>query len=166
VHVFVQIARDVWRAHRWRDKLRIIFGHPGWRPPELGEIERPQEVSRETFEKFDPPVPPAPAWYAFAQFAVVLVASVVLLRISSSIPLAVAGVGAFFVAVALAGVGGIFESARWAETLESARQVTVAAACGWLLWTGLGPAALAWSGVLFSLASLAVLRRYRGALTK
>src|SRR5690606_2916885 len=55
VHVFVQIAEDAWRSPRWRDKLRIVFGRPGWRPPELGEVERPREVSAETFEKYDPP---------------------------------------------------------------------------------------------------------------
>jgi sterol desaturase/sphingolipid hydroxylase (fatty acid hydroxylase superfamily) len=166
VHVFVQIARDAWRAHRWRDKLRIVFGHPGWKPPELGEIERPQEVSAVSFEKFDPTVPAPLAWYAFAQFVVVLVAAVLLLQVADRISLANAGIGAFFIAVALAGVGGIFESARWAGTLETARQITVVTAGGWMLWNGSGPATLVWAGVGFSLASLAVLRRFRGALTR
>ena len=166
VHVFVQIARDTWRAARWQDKVRIVFGRPGWRPAELGEIERPREVSAATFEKFDTTVPAPLAWYAFAQFTVALLAAVVLLERSAALPLAYAGVWAFFVAVALAGVGGIFEGARWAGVLEGARLLTLTAACGWLLWTGLGPAALAWGGIVFAAASLVVLRRYRGALTK
>lgn len=165
VHVFVQIAKDAWRAERWRDKLRIVFGRPGWRPPELGPIERPQEVSAETFVKYDPPVPAPLAWYAFAQFTIALLAAFVLLGKAEALPLWVSGIAAFFIAVALAGVGGIFESAKWAGTLETARQVTTALACGYLLWTGLGLGALAWAGLGVALLSLAVLARYRGHLT-
>ncbi len=166
VHVFVQIARDAWKARRWRDKLRIVFGRPGWRPPELGEIERPREVSAETFEKFDPPVPAPLAWYGFAQFVVALAAAFVLLQSADRLPMAQSAAAAFFIAVALAGVGGVFESAKWAGTLETARQLTVAAVCGWLLWTGLGPTALAVAGLAFTAVSLAILVRYRGALTE
>ena len=166
VHVFVQIARDSWQARRWADKLRIVFGHPGWKPVDLGEIERPRDVSVATFKKYDPRVPAPLAWYAFAQFAVALVAAFVLLQKAGSLPLAQSGVGAFFVAVALAGVGGVFENAKWAGTLETARQVTMVAGCGWLLWTGLGSVSLAVAGIAFAVVSLVVLTRYRGALTE
>lgn len=165
VHVFVQIAKDAWRAERWRDKLRLVFGRPGWRPPELGAIERPLEVSAETFVKYDPPVPAPLAWYAFAQFVIALVAAFLLLGKAESLPLWVSAVAAFFIAVALAGVGGIFESARWAGTLETARQITVALGSAYLLWTGLGLDILAWVGLGLALLSLAILLRYRGQLT-
>lgn len=165
VHVFVQIARDAWRAQRWRDKLRIVFGRPGWRPAELGETERPREVSAETFVKYDPPVPAPLAWYAFAQFTIALVAAFLLLGKADVLPLAQSAVAAFFIAVALAGVGGVFESAKWAASLETARQLTLALACAYLLWTGLGPTALAWAGVATALVSLGVLARYRRHLT-
>lgn len=166
VHVFVQIAKDAWRAPRWRDKLRLVFGRPGWRPPELGEIEQPREVSAETFEKYDPPVPAPLAWYAFAQFVVALLAAVVLLGKADAQPLWVSAVAAFFIAVALAGVGGIFESAKWAGTLETARHLTVMLASVYLLWTGLGLPILAWAGLVLAFASLGVLLRYRRYLTQ
>lgn len=165
VHVFVQIATDAWRAPRWRDKLRIVFGRPGWRPPELGDVERPREVTADTFEKYDPPVPAPLAWYAFVQFVIALVAAVVLLGKAESLPMWVSGTAAFFIAVALAGVGGIFESAKWAGTLETARQVTVALGSVYLLWTGLGLGVLGWAGLALAVASLAVLGRYRRYLT-
>ncbi|HRN52712.1 MAG TPA: hypothetical protein PK788_04405, partial [Gemmatimonadaceae bacterium] len=93
------------------------------------------------------------------------VAAVLLLHAAESLPMWVSGIAAFFVAVALAGVGGIFESAKWAGTLETARQVTIALACVYLLWTGLGLGFLAWAGLGLAVASLAVLLRYRSALT-
>lgn len=165
VHVFVQIAKDAWRAKGWRDKSRIVFGPPGWRPPELGAAERPREVGADTFVKYDPPVPAPLAWYAFAQFVVALVAAFLLLQRADALPLGQSAAAAFFIAVALAGVGGIFGSAKWAGTLETARQLTVALASVYLLWTGLGLGWLAWAGLVMAVASLAVLRRYRSALT-
>jgi alkylglycerol monooxygenase len=165
VHVFVQIARDAWRARRWADKLRIVFGRPGWRPPELGPVERPVPVSVDTFEKFDPPVPAPLAWYGFVQFAAALVAGFLLLQAAGSIPIALAVAPAFFIAVALAGVGGVFERAKWARPLETARLLATAATCGGLLWTGLAPGVVAWGGLAFCLVSLAVLWAYRAELT-
>ncbi len=165
VHVFVQIGRDAWRARRWADKWRIVFGRPGWRPAELGEIERPREVSAATFEKFDPPVPAPLAWYGFAQFAAALVAGFLLLQAAPSIPVSLAIAPAFFVALALAGVGGVFERAKWARPLETARLLATAAACAGLIYTGLAPAAALWGVLAFCLASLAVLWAYRRELT-
>lgn len=166
VHVFVQIAQDAWRAPRWADKRRIVFGRPGWRPAERGEIERPIGVSAETFEKFNPPVPAPLAWYAFVQFVIALVAAFVLLRIADLVPLSHSAIGAFFVALTLAGVGGVFESAKWAATLETARQITIALASLYFLWTGLGPEAIAWAGLAVAVGSLLVLVRYRDRLTE
>jgi hypothetical protein len=166
VHVFVQIAKDAWRASRWADKMRIVFGRPGWRPAELGEIERPREVSADTIEKYDPPLPAPLAWYAFGQFVIALAAAFVLLQRADALPLAQSAAAAFFIAVALAGVGGVFESAKWAATLETARQLTLAAASLYLLWTGLGPDALAWAGLSVAALSLLVLMRYRDRLTE
>ena len=166
VHVFVQIARDAWRARRWADKLRIVFGRPGWRPPELGEIERPRPVSPQTFEKFDPPVPAPLAAYGFVQFATALVAAFLLLQRAGDLPVSLTAAPAFFIAVALAGVGGVFERAKWARSLETARLLTTAAACAGLILTGLAPGLVAWGGVAFCLVSLAVLWAYRRELTQ
>ena len=165
VHVFVQIARDAWRATRWPDKMRIILGRPGWRPSELGEIERPREVSAATFDKYDPEVPGPLAAYAFAQFVVALVAAFLLLQRADSVSMGPALVAAFFVAVALAGVGGIFEGARWAGTLETARQLTVAVSCAVLLSRQTLQPLLPTAGLAFATISLMVLLRYRPALT-
>jgi alkylglycerol monooxygenase len=166
VHVFWQIARDGWKARRWSDKLRIVFGRPGWKPAELGEIERPREVSTETFEKFDPPVSAPLAWYAFAQFAVALAGALLVLQHAEMIPLSVSAVGAFFVTVTLAGVGGVFERAKWAAPLETARLVTMALFAVYVLVNGIGRVWPAYAAIPFAVVSLVVLRRHKGELTK
>ena len=166
LHVFVQMARDVRRTPGWRDRLRIVFGPPGWRPAALGGPERPPEVSATTFEKFDPPVPGPLAAYGFAQFAVAIGATLFLLRHAAQGVDAGLAASAFFVVVALAGVAGVFERAQWARPLETARLVALGAACLALGLRGTAPAAVAWGGVAFAAASLVVLWRYRAALTE
>ena len=166
LHVFVQMARDVRRTPAWGDRLRIVFGRPGWRPAALGGPELPPEVSAQTFEKFDPPVPGPLAAYGFAQFAVAIAAALVILRAATQGIDAGLAAAAFFVVVALAGVAGVFERAQWARPLETARLVALGCACAVLALTGQGPAILPWVGVAFALVSLGVLWRYRAALTE
>ena len=74
LQVFAQIWHDARRATRWGDRWRIVFGRPGWRPPELGAPETPREVTPDTFVKFDPPLPAPLATYGVVQFAVALAA--------------------------------------------------------------------------------------------
>jgi len=166
VHVFVEIARAAWRADSWRARGRIVFG----RPTKLDETGEPVAASTSfdptTFVPFDPPVPAPLAAYGFAQFVVTLVGAYLLLRSAATLPWGQSAAAAFFLAVALAGVGGIFERAKWAGALEGARLVTLGAASVALISTGLGPAGIGWAGVIFALGSLAVLWRYRGALTE
>lgn len=166
LHVFVQIARDARRTPGWGDRLRIIFGRPGWRPAALGGPEQIPEVSADTFEKFDPPVPAPLAAYGFAQFVVALVAAFAILRTAGQGLDAGLAASAFFVVVALAGVAGIFERAQWARPLETARLVALGVACAVLALTGGASALLTWGGVAFAAVSLVVLWRYRAALTE
>jgi sterol desaturase/sphingolipid hydroxylase (fatty acid hydroxylase superfamily)/uncharacterized membrane protein YhhN len=35
VEVYAAIARDAWHARGWRDRLRVVFGRPGWRPADV-----------------------------------------------------------------------------------------------------------------------------------
>jgi sterol desaturase/sphingolipid hydroxylase (fatty acid hydroxylase superfamily) len=121
VHVFWQILRDALAAGTWRERWMYVFGPPGWRPESAGGPIRPPEVSRETFERWDTPVPGSLAAYGFVQFLVALAGAVLLLVQAGSMPLAHLGAGAFYVTVALAGIAGVFEAARWAGPIELAR---------------------------------------------
>ncbi len=166
LQVFAQIWHDARRATRWRDRWRIVFGRPGWRPPELGAPEVPREVTPDTFVKFDPPLPAPLATYGVVQFAVALAAAVLLLKRAPSLPLGQAAAAAFFVVVALAGVGGIFERAKWARPLETARLVALGGASAVIAEAFPPLAPLAWGGVTLAAGSLLVLWRYRHALTE
>lgn len=166
LHVFVDIARSARRASSWRDRLMFVVGPPGWRPAAEGGRAPAPEVDRESAEHFDPAISGGLRGYALAQFAVATVAAFVLLLRESELSGVQLAAGGFYVVVALAGIGGVFEAAKWAGPLESARLVVLAAVCLALGWSGALPAAAAATGVAFSLGSLAWLLPRRGELTE
>jgi alkylglycerol monooxygenase len=166
VHVFADIARDARTAGSWSDRLMYVFGPPGWRAASEGGPAAPPQVARETAETFDPAIPAGLAAYAFAQFAVTLAASFVLLLNAGTLPLIHTAAAGFYVAVSLAGIGGVFEAARWAGPIETARLAVLAAACAALGATGALPAPAAMAGITFCALSLAWFLPRRAALTE
>lgn len=166
VHLFAAIARDARRAGSWRDRWMYVFGPPGWRAAAEGGPVAPPEGDSATAETWDPVVPPGLAAYGFAQFAVALAASFLLLLNAERMPplhLAAAG---FYVALSLAGVGGVFESAKWAGPMETARLAVLGAAAAVLGWLGMVAAPLAAIAVTFCVLSLLWLLPRRAALTE
>jgi sterol desaturase/sphingolipid hydroxylase (fatty acid hydroxylase superfamily) len=166
LQVFAQIWHDARRTTRWADRFRIVFGRPGWRPPALGPSEVPKPVSADTFVKFDPPLPAPLATYGLVQFIVATISAVLLLRRAATLPVGQSAAAAFFIVVALAGVGGIFERAKWARPLETARLVALGVAGVVIAVLAPAMAVVAWSGVGLAVVSLLVLWRYRHALTE
>ena len=166
VHVFVDLFRDAARARTWRDRWMYVFGPPGWRSQAEGGPVPPPEVARETAEEWDPVVPPALAWYGFAQFTVALAFSFALLLNVDGMPPWHAAAAGFYVAVSLAGIGGVFEAAKWAGPIETARLSVLGAACLALGATGALPLAVALGGFAFCAVSLAWFLPHRAALTE
>jgi alkylglycerol monooxygenase len=166
VHVFVDIARAAGRAEGWRDRLGYVFGPPGWRPAAAGGRVPAPEVTPENAGAWDPPVPAGLAAYGFVQFVVALAASFALLLHVDGMPLTHAAAAGFYVMVSLAGIGGVFEAARWAGPLETARLAVLAGVCGVLGWTGAVPAPAAAAGIAVCVLSLAWFLPRRASLTE
>jgi alkylglycerol monooxygenase len=166
LHGFVEIGRAMRGARSGRDAWMHAFGPPGWRPAHEGGPVPPPEVSAATAARFDPMVPAGLAAYGFAQFAAALAGSLALLLNAATLPPAQLAAAGFYVAVSLAGVGGVFEAARWAGPIETARLLVLGGACAALGWSGAIPAAAAAAGMAFCAASLAWFLPRRSALTE
>lgn len=166
VHGFVDIFRAVAGARTWRDRWMFVFGPPGWRPVHQGGPVAPPQVSAQTAERFDPVLPAGLAAYGFAQFTAALAASFALLLNAQAMPGMHVAAAGFYVALSLAGIGGVFESAKWAGPIEVARLVVLGGACAALGWTGAVPPPAAIMGAAFCAASLAWFIPRRGALTE
>ncbi|HEV8600713.1 MAG TPA: sterol desaturase family protein [Gemmatimonadales bacterium] len=164
VHQFQEIWRNARAARTLRDKLRAVFGHPGWRPPELGPPVVPGPVSPETFAKYEPPVSGALRRYALVQFVVVLAGSLVLLQSVPRLPIGETMAGMFYVTVSLGGIGGVLESRSWAGVSEAVRLAVLGGAALVLLATGAGPAWLLGFAATLAAGSLVWVLRLRPLL--
>ena len=133
VHVFAEMFRNAWRTRRWRDKVKVILGPPSWRPADIGQPIVAPQVSRETFAKYDPVMPPALRRYLLVQFVAILLGAVVLLRFAGRLPLAHVAAAGFYLMLGLSNVGSLLEGRGWVRTLELARLVTLVAVCAVLL---------------------------------
>ncbi len=166
LQVFRYLWQDLTQVSRWSDRVRLVFGRPGWRPAELGGPIMPAPVSVHSVQKFDPPVPRPLAGYGLLQFVLATSAAVALLRNAATLPKQEAAAMAFLVVVSLVGVAGIFERAKWTWPLESARLISFVVIGGALVVAQSPLAMWGWASIVLSVGSLFVLWRHRTAFTE
>ncbi len=82
VEVYAALARDSWRAKRWRDKLRVWLAPPGWRPADVAAADPKPPFSLAGRVKYAPPASFALQVHVFAQFVLVIAAATFTLAIS------------------------------------------------------------------------------------
>ncbi len=128
VHVFAGIARNAWRTRRWRDKWHIVFGHPGFVPPDLIDDVAPTVAWPLHAPQFDPVVPRAQQLYAAGQFLAILAAAYATLVAAGTLAAHEIAAMLFLVTIGLANVGAIFEGKHWVVGMEFARLATIAVA--------------------------------------
>ncbi|MEI6813956.1 MAG: sterol desaturase family protein [bacterium] len=151
LHVFVELWRLFWLTRGWRNKARVLFGSPNWRPPEAGVPIVPPDVTVDNVRKFDPEMPPGLMRYVAVQFALVILGGMQVLAWSKLLPGAQTAAAAFYVVLTVTNIGGLLEGEAWARVLEQIRLFSLASACATLLVTGAlprGPVALAFGGLL------------------
>lgn len=166
LQVFRYLWQDLKQVSRWSDRVRLVFGRPGWRPAELGGPIMPSAVSVHSVQKFDPPVPRPLAGYGLLQFVLATSAALALLRNAATLPKQEAAAMAFLVVVSLVGVAGIFERAKWTWPLESARLISFVVIGGALVAAQSPLAMWGWASIVLSVGSLFVLWRHRTAFTE
>jgi sterol desaturase/sphingolipid hydroxylase (fatty acid hydroxylase superfamily) len=166
LQVFRYLWQDLKQVSRWSDRVRLVFGRPGWRPAELGGPIMPAAVSVHSVEKFDPSVPRPLAGYGVLHFVVAISAALLLLRNASTLPKQETAAMAFLVVVSLVGVAGIFERAKWTWPLETARLIAFGVIGGALVVTQSPLAIWGLGGIILSVGSFVVLWRYRAAFTE
>ncbi len=136
LHYYWAMATDVWHARSWRDKLRVWFAPPGWRPADVARrFPKPGYDPRRDFARFDPPRRLAFSLYALLQAAALIVADDHFLGV---LPKQAAWLNALYFLFILAGLvtlGGILENRREFVLLDAARLaitgVAVLAAGSW-----------------------------------
>ncbi len=76
---YVELFKDAWHAERWRDKLRVWFKHPGWRPPDVAARFPKPAFDIAQVRRYDPAMSRRAQWVAGALFLLLLAATSLLL---------------------------------------------------------------------------------------
>ncbi|MGA2114737.1 MAG: sterol desaturase family protein [Bryobacteraceae bacterium] len=128
LHYYWAMARDSWHARRWRDKLRVWFALPGWRPADVAaRFPKPPHDPHRNFVPYDPPRSLALSLYVFVQFSALMVANSHFLAVLGSRPLA-ANVAYFaFLMASLVTLGGVMENRPEFLRLEAFRVAAIGA---------------------------------------
>ena len=137
LEVYWALALDAWRARDWRDKLRVWFKRPGWRPADVvARFPRPAfDVA--AVRRFDPPLAPGVAWFGFAQFMALLGAVSVFLWHVDAMPLARSAIWVAVLTATLWSVGAMLQGRiGWLDALliEGAALATATSALGLAEW--------------------------------
>lgn len=152
------MAKDSWHARSWRDKLRVWFGPPGWRPADVAaRFPKPEYDPRRDFSRFDPPRSVTLSFYVLIQFVVLTASNSHFLAVMPRQDL-ISNLAYFvFIAISLVTVGGLLENRREFVAWEAGRlgliAVTVLAMRTWFGRAEDVRVAFAIAG--FALASLA-----------
>ena len=124
LEVYVALWRDTWRTARWRDRLRLWFGKPGWRPADL-QVRDPKPAFDIARAEFDPPALIARTTYVAVNFALLLVPAVHFLMSAPTLPVGQAALYALGIVASLVVLGALMEGRRWAWEMEGLRWAIV-----------------------------------------
>ena len=129
LHYYWIMLQDSLHARSWRDKLRVWYAPPGWRPPDVAAcFPKPAYHPRQDFVRYDPPRAAALSLYVLAQFALLMVAH------SHWLALLPKQAGAWnvayflFLLLSLVTLGGLLENRRVFRMIEAGRLLAVAIA--------------------------------------
>lgn len=135
LHYWVELGALARQARSLGDRVRVFLKPPGWRPEHLGGFQPAPPVDAASYRKWAVPVSRGVAIYAFAQFAVLMLATGLFLLRQDALGRGLLVSGALVLVAGLVSLGGLLEGKAWAPWLEAAR---VAATAAVALWLGLG----------------------------
>lgn len=138
IDYYKDLFAQVQQTPGWQNKLQTLFQKPGWRPEEMGGPLRPQPISPEQQQKYNPEVPVALNYYVLFQFVVVLGGASLFLFKASSLATWLSLSLALCVIWSVGSLGALLDGKTWAPWLEYARLLAVPL----LLWLGFADIAL------------------------
>lgn len=123
VSPILQLMQNAARA-KGIDKLKILFNPPGWLPDYAGGIQKPKEVDKLHYRKFDTTINNRTGIYILFQFTIVLAGTAAFLFIHEKLTLLQNFIGAFAIIHAVLNFGLMFENRNWVLYSELIRLIT------------------------------------------
>tara|TARA_Y100001970_G_C14190321_1_gene834969 strand:- start:623 stop:1924 length:1302 start_codon:yes stop_codon:yes gene_type:complete len=71
IEVFYQMFLDSYHTKKWKDKIRVWFSPPAWRPDDVKDKYPVEKNDLDNFEKYDPEITTTEKIFAFFQFTII-----------------------------------------------------------------------------------------------
>ena len=130
--VLTRIVVDTWHTRGWKNRLKKIFGKPGWEP-EKNAVQK-TEFSPSAFRRFETPLGRWQGRYALFSYVAVGVLFLHFLTIAYTMPMDQRLAYGGLIIFSAMGIGWVLEGWRWGVVLELVRGVSVGAALIAGLW--------------------------------
>lgn len=126
IEYWYDLAREAGKAGSMRDRLRMFYLAPGWKPAEMGGMLAYKEITPATFEKYDAKASAQMTAYIFIQFVLLLAGTSAFLFGIKEIAFPARVAISLLVIFSVLNIGGLFESRRWAIWAETLRAAVIA----------------------------------------
>lgn len=121
VHYYLEMWDLIKKAPRWRDKWRVLFARPGWRPEALGGYQAPQAVDKDRHQKYETEADHQLEIYAIFQFLAVLLGLLVFMMNYYRLDWGYRFSFLVIIVLSIVICGAILEQKRWVNHLEYLR---------------------------------------------
>jgi sterol desaturase/sphingolipid hydroxylase (fatty acid hydroxylase superfamily) len=120
---YVEMMDLLKQVPTWKDKIKVLFMPPGWRPDYLGGQLTVPEVDRESYQKYDTQVPLQLNYYVLYQYILTVAGAALFLFSAAQLPLLLKAASALLIVLAIINCGALFELKKWVYLLEYARLI-------------------------------------------
>ncbi len=120
-HYWVEMFELGKNSRGWKDRIRILFANPGWKPKTFVEPEQERIDQFETLKKYDVILPKGLTIYSILWSCITLFGSFLALLFASEIPTSILHTIFFMSILSFACIGGICDLRRWVLYAEPIR---------------------------------------------
>ena len=118
------ILSDLKRVPSIKDKVRLLFKKPGWKPEYMGGFEKAPDIDP-AYEKFENRTSVRLNFYVSFQFLVLMTSTMFFLYYVNELEISKKIISALFIIFSVASFGFLFENRKWSRLIEFIRLIAV-----------------------------------------
>ena len=118
------ILSDLKRVPSVKDKVRLLFKKPGWKPEYMGGFEKAPDIDP-AYEKFENRTSVRLNFYVSFQFLVLMTSTMFFLYYVNELEISKKIISALFIIFSVASFGFLFENRKWSRLIEFIRLIAV-----------------------------------------
>lgn len=133
VQVYYHLFLDFLGTKSWRDKCKVWFKPPGWRPEDVNKSHPRPYITTKTMKKYDVTLSSSIKGYLLAQYLIFLVLTAIFLTLVPTLSYSMILPVCFLATMTLVIISGIQEQKTWALWLEPIRIISSCALFYWFM---------------------------------